>query len=132
MTPEEIHLSFAPSTTGAYLCRGELPGPVTRAGWTAAVIPTLGPTANWMLGGMRLRVIHQVHLAASTRAEAIERLKLWAADNKYGRLEIVELADRKAVEGPDLLADLRRAVWPTPPPTFGPTQTKPKRHDLFL
>lgn len=132
MTADDVYLIFAPHTTGAYLCTGQLPSPVSRCGWIAAVIPTLSATANWMLGGTRLRVIHQVHLAASTRAEALARLRDWAADNKYGRLEIVELADRGAVDGPEILADLRRAVWPTPPPTFGPTKEKPKRHDLFL
>jgi len=121
-----------PDAPTAMLMGGSWRSPLSRTQWQAVVIPTLAANAARGIFPQRLACGIAVPFvpAVPTRSGALDWLADWGRQNGYGRLEIVELWPPMTAADRAMLDDLKRAVWPTPPPTFAAPAGRPAANPL--
>ena len=88
-----IKIEYARQVPTAMLCGGQFRGMLSRVQWQAIVIPTLAGDAARGLRPQRLNILKAGVLAprTPTMPDVMAALADWAADNGYGKVEIVEL-----------------------------------------
>ena len=126
-----VQIGFADDARAAMLAGGDWRSMLATGQWQALVIPTLSKTASFGMAGLRLNVLRAVTIKAADAATFWQKLRQWAAEQDYQRLDIVEVSRPMTDDERQMVADLQHAVWPTPPPTFDPPPGKAKPNPLL-